>query len=442
MALGLIGDIPTIPLSLLIQIFNLNQAEKLLTIHQRYPNIVALTKKKDFLAVQDVDAIQHILRDNSVAYDKNFSLYDRVKLFLGDGLLLQTGEEWRKRRKLSQPYFTHHSMAHVFAVALDKSEQLVQRWRFYAHQRVVVNLAQELSTVMLQIAAEVLFSTSVSYEEACHLVSVYAKTQRYAHRAISMHRWFPSIAQWRARYGSAQLKKAIEAIVHHHIPQTPPDMLDSLLAATQCPVMNMTKSNVCDELQTFLGGGHETTTSGFLWTMVQVLQHPHYVDLLQKEVDSVFSGRHFFYEDLESLSLTKMIFQEGLRLYPPVWITARRLLESDVLCGYSIPKDTIVTICLYSLHRDLRHWVDPETFNPYRFTPEAIAARHKYAYIPFGAGARGCIAQLFSMTQVSVVLAMLMKHFNCELLSSDFSYDLYFTIRPSYPIYVRVTERG
>ena len=332
-------------------------------------------------------------------------------------------------------------MAHVFAVALDKSEQLVQRWRAYAHQRVAINLGQELAIVMLQITAETLFSTCLSYEEACRLVSIYAKTQRYAHRAVSMHRWFPSIAQWQARYGSAQLKKAIEAIIHRHIPQASPDMLDSLLAATQCPLINMTKSNVCDELQTFLGGGHETTTSGFLWTMVQLLQHPHYVELLQKEVDSVLPTSHFAYEDLENLSLTKMVFQEGLRLYPPVWITARRLLEPDVLCGYSVPKDTIVSICFYSLHRDLRHWVDPEVFNPYRFTPQAIAARHKYAYIPFGAGPRGCIAQLFSMTQVSVVLAMLMKYFDFQLLSSDFSYDLYFTIRPSYPIYVRVRER-
>ncbi|MCD8542835.1 MAG: cytochrome P450, partial [Gammaproteobacteria bacterium] len=309
--------------------------------------------------MQDVGAIQHILRDNSVAYDKNFSLYDRVKLFLGDGLLLQTGEAWRKRRKLSQPYFTHHSMPHVFHVALDKSQQMVQRWRIYAHQRVAVNLGQELASVMLQIAAEALFSTCLSFEEALHLVSLYAKTQRYVHRAISMHRWFPSIAQWRARYGSAQLKRAIDAIIHDHISQRPPDMLDSFLAATECPLMNLAKNDIRDELQTFLGGGHETTTSGFLWTMVQLLQHPHYVELLQKEIDHVLPTHDFVYEDLESLSLTKMIFQEGLRLYPPVWITARRLLEPDVLCGYSIPKETIVSICLYSLHRDLRHWIDP-----------------------------------------------------------------------------------
>lgn len=434
-------NIPAAQLHFMSQHQTSSKAETLIAIFEKYGDIAALSQRQKFFAVNDVGAIAHILRDNSSAYDKHFPLYDRVKFFLGDGLLTHTGDLWRQRRKLIQPHFTHHAMPDVLAVTVEKTKAVIARWREHARNRTVINLGQELLALMLQISSEALFHYPLDYAKSHFLVNAYGCTQRNVNRAISMNPWIPSLAQWKARRTHHQIGVAIKEIIRGHVLQTPTDMLDTLLAATRCPVAALTHADIHEEMRTFLGGGHETTGSGLVWTMATLLQNPSYIEKLHSELRDVLQGRDPVYEELNSLTLTKMIFQEGLRLYPPVWVTGRRLLESDVLCGYELPKDSIVTMCMFALHRDARHWQDPDQFNPYRFEPEAVAARNKYAYLPFGAGSRGCIAQQFSMIQGPIVLAMLMQHFDFELLSNDFSYELFFTIRPKYPIFVRVKER-
>ncbi|MBP9726169.1 MAG: cytochrome P450 [Gammaproteobacteria bacterium] len=434
-------SIPLVQMGFMSQLAHLSKAEKLIALFEKYGDIVAISQREKFFAVNDVDAIGHILRDNSEAYDKHFPLYDRVKFFLGDGLLTHAGDVWRQRRKLIQPHFTHYAMPEVFSVTVEKTKEMILRWKRYAREREAFDLGQELLTLMLQISSKVLFHHELDYSKSRFLVSAYGKTQCNVNRAISMNPWFPSLAQWKARITHAQIGQAIEEIIKNHVPQVPADMLDTLLTATRCPMASLSQHDVHEEMRTFLGGGHETTGSGLVWTMATLLQHPEYVERLQHELTTVLDKRDPVYEDLPSLTLNKMIFQEGLRLYPPIWITGRRLLRPDVLCGYSIPEESTVTICMYALHRDECHWEEPDLFNPYRFTQEAVAARHKYAYLPFGAGSRGCIAQLFSMIQGPMVLAMLMQNFEFELLSNDFSHELFFTIRPKYPVYVRVKER-
>ena len=70
-----------------------------------------------------------------------------------------------------------------------------------------------------------------------------------------------------------------------------------------------------------------------------------------------------------------------------------------------------------------------------------MKAREKLAYIPFGLGPHSCIAAVFSMIQGQVTLAMLTYQFDIEFLSDDFSEELLFSLRPKYPIYVRLKKR-
>ena len=111
-----------------------------------------------------------------------------------------------------------------------------------------------------------------------------------------------------------------------------------------------------------------------------------------------------------------MVLYESLRLYPPLWIVSRMPIENDVVGGYEVPAGASMIICSYLTHRHPDFWDNPEGFDPERFTPEAMKARHRYAYIPFGGGPRGCIGFPFAMMEMPVVLARIVQEFRLRLV--------------------------
>jgi cytochrome P450 len=67
-----------------------------------------------------------------------------------------------------------------------------------------------------------------------------------------------------------------------------------------------------------------------------------------------------------------------------------------------------VMIPIYALHRHKRLWDDPDRFDPGRFAPEPSKLRHRYAYLPFGAGPRICVGMGFAMVEAIAILATLL----------------------------------
>lgn len=416
-------------------------ANNWLPLFEKYDGLFAVSQKKNIYAISDPQVIAHVLKDPHDNYDKNFSIYNRMKFLLGDGLLTRTGNVWRERRKLCQPYFTHHAMPELAAITIEKTQEMLARWRECARKRDVLHLNHELLALVLQISSHTLLHCTFDYTQTLSMIKTFAKAHAHVRNAISLNPYCPSLSQWLGRWHLSKVKSMVRKILKTHQARIPGDMADALLSQLHCPVATMSERDLEEEMRTFLGAGHETTASGLIWTMVNLLQHPHYLACAQHEAMTLLSSRDPVYEDIESFTFIKMAWQESLRLYPPIWMTGRHSVKADVLLDYEIPENSTLFICLYALHRHKNYWPDPECFNPYRFTREAIAARDKFAYLPFGAGGHVCIAQLFATTQAQFILAMMLRHFEFELLSKDFSQELLFTVHPKYPVYVRVKER-
>jgi cytochrome P450 len=110
-----------------------------------------------------------------------------------------------------------------------------------------------------------------------------------------------------------------------------------------------------------------------------------------------------------------MVIAEAMRLYPPAWIVARRALEELELGGYRLPRRALVFASQFLLHRDSRFFPEPEKFDPERWKPEAEAARPKFAYFPFGGGARVCVGESFAWLEAVLVLATIVQRRHWEL---------------------------
>jgi cytochrome P450 len=130
------------------------------------------------------------------------------------------------------------------------------------------------------------------------------------------------------------------------------------------------------------------------------------------------------------MPFVRRVIQETMRLYPPVGMLARNVLEADELGGREIlPNDTLF-LPIYALHRHQMWWEHPNQFDPERFSHAATRSRDRYLYLPFGAGPRVCVGANFAMMQAHIILATLVGRFRFEPVAALPTPTMSMTVRP------------
>ncbi len=170
----------------------------------------------------------------------------------------------------------------------------------------------------------------------------------------------------------------------------------------------MTDDEVADNLLTFIAAGHETTAVALSWTLRLLAEHPPLADRLRDEVAALTAGNPLAPAQIARLTLTRQVVQEAMRLYPPAAALVRRATRDVTLAGLPVAAGTAVYVPIYALHRRAALWPDPDRFDPERFAPDQVRARHRYAYLPFGGGPRICIGAGFAMLEAVAILATLL----------------------------------
>ncbi|HUM69639.1 MAG TPA: cytochrome P450, partial [Chloroflexota bacterium] len=205
----------------------------------------------------------------------------------------------------------------------------------------------------------------------------------------------------------------------------------------------MTDQQLRDEVATLFLAGYETTSLALSWALHHLMQHPEMMTKMQAEVDSVLNGRQPTLADLPQLPYTRMVLQEAMRLQPPSYWLPRTAVADDEIDGYHISAGTQVVSLTYMYHRHPEHWENPEQFDPERFTPERSANRHRYAWIPFGAGQRLCIGRDFAMMEGQLALAMVAQRFNMTAVPDhEVKPMLSSTMRPKNGVMVTLEKRA
>jgi cytochrome P450 len=196
----------------------------------------------------------------------------------------------------------------------------------------------------------------------------------------------------------------------------PKDLLARLIAARdEVTGGGMSAEEVRNQVVTIFMAGHETTALALTWTWYLLSQHPAVEAKLHAELEAVLGGRTPRHEQLGQLPYTRMVIEEAMRLYPPAHTLSRTARGEDEVLGRRIPKGAQIMIVPWLLHRNPRLWQDPERFDPERFAPDRAASRHRFAYIPFGAGPRICIGAAFAMAEAMLILATVAQRYRLRL---------------------------
>lgn len=385
--------------------------------------------------VSHPDDVQHVLQGNWKNYRKGIFNQPLVPL-LGKGLLTNEGESWLRQRRLLQPAFHREHLATLASVIVEEVQTLAEIWASVARRGEPVDMVQAMHRLTLSIAGRTLLGAPVQMDDALGQAFTHAieHVNFRARTPLAWPNWVPTARNRRYRRATAELDRRVRSIIRERAARQEEqlDVLSLLLSARDAETgEGMDEEQLRDEVLTFLVAGHETAANMLGWTWYLLGQHPDVAERLRIEADAAFPAPRDMATELPKLVYAQQVLEESLRLYPPSVILPRQANGADVLRGYPVPPDAAVIISQYVVHRHPEFWPDAERFDPDRFTPGEAGARHRFAYIPFGAGPHMCIGRDFALLEGQLVLAALVRAF--ELAPSrgcDVRPELAVTLRP------------
>jgi cytochrome P450 len=189
------------------------------------------------------------------------------------------------------------------------------------------------------------------------------------------------------------------------------DLLGMLLEARDEDGSSMTDQQVRDEVLILFLAGHETTALAMSWTLHELSLNPGVERRLHDELSRVLGGRPPTLADLPKLEYTARVVHESLRLHPPAWSIGRESIMPFELGGQRFEEGSWVWMLPWVIHRDPRFYPDPLAFRPERWEDGQKKKLPKFAYMPFGGGARVCIGNQFALMELTLVLATVCQRF-------------------------------
>jgi cytochrome P450 len=338
--------------------------------------------------------------------------FQPLQRILGAGLLTSAGEHWRRQRRLINPLFHHSRIADYCAVFAELAERTADSWR----DGEVRDIHTDMTELTLAIVGRTVFDVDLDATIMRRIRQWLTDNMDTARRGSNTP-WsrfldklpLPSTRRWNAD------RRALDQLVYQLIAArrasgaTGTDLLSLLLSAQDAETgVAMNDLDVRDEAVTLLLAGHETTANALAWAFHLLGRWPQTQRELRAELDEVLDGRLPGAADLPRLPYTRAVFNEAMRLYPPAWIVARRLLAARDVCGYRLPASSMLLFCTYSIHRDPQWWPQPEQFRPQRWLTKDND-RPRYSYFPFGGGPRQCIGNGFAEAEGMLALATLVR---------------------------------
>ena len=342
--------------------------------------------------------------------------FDRMRKVLGTGLLTNEEPIHLRHRRLMQSPFHISKISSYAETMLTLTEKHIGQWG------KEIALGPEMMALTFDIVAEILFGTDISDDTE--------RVQRSMHIAINQieRTMLPGLDRmdyWPIPYfkkfheAADDLNDVATKIIRTRIENNVKrdDLLGILLEAKTPEGDRLSAEEVSDETLTLILSGHETTANVLTWAFAYLSQNPQYWNLLATEAEYVLSkrGTDDFASHLFAAPMTSALFNEVLRLCPPVWVAPRRALEDIELGSRFVPKGAHVLVSQYVTQRDPRYFTNPDTFLPERWQGEFEKSLPKGAFFPFGAGTRKCLGDQFALLEGRIIILEIARRFRLTL---------------------------
>ena len=426
--------------------------DRLVALRERYGDVARLLSfPAPTYLVSHPDSIQHILRDNAGNYRKG-AFFRSIALLQGQGLLTSEGETWQAQRRVVQPAFRQSDQGTAYGMVMtEEARDLADRWRDAARSGQPVNVAAWMHRLTFRIAGRALLG--IEPGDLDDLGRQLQGLGRQLRPLLSGAAGISALPKWlpppRRRFRLAV--SSYNSIAQRLIDQRRAagwgdrgkkmNLLDLLMAAAA--EGRGGDQPLRDQVITFIGAGVETAAQALSWAWYLLARYSEAADRLHTELDAVLGGAPPEPADLPRLPYARMVVDEVLRLYPPAAVIPRQANAADTIVGVKIGRNARVLISPYVTHRHEAFWTDPAEFKPDRFTPGQETVRHRFAYLPFGAGPRVCVGRHLALTEMHLALATLAQRYTlCVVPGRSVVPEMTTTLGPRDGLWMTVRERG
>ncbi|MFI6933305.1 cytochrome P450 [Streptomyces sp. NPDC050287] len=368
------------------------------------------------------DAVRRVLVENNANYVRG-PLYEQFGVVMGKGLLTTDGEFWRGHRRAVQPVFLKNAVTDIVPNIVEATGEMLDEWEARTARDEPVDLMTEMLRLTLVTLSRSLFAYDIkpSSRVLKRIVDDVVEVMfRRGTPSEMLPSWLPTARNRKIAHIHQVFDKVVRDVRESYA-RTGEGPLIALMEQATDPVTGepWTDRQLRDELLTIYLAGHETTAVSLCWTLLSIANHPHVQDELDEEIGRVLGGGTPDAETAADLTYTRMVVDESLRMYPPIWIFPRAAVGPDTLGGYDIEAGSSILLSPLASHHNPRHWDNPLAFDPYRFTPEAVRERPRMAYFPFGAGPRQCVGNSMALLELRIIVAMINQRFRINLIPGD-----------------------
>jgi cytochrome P450 len=417
-----------------------------------YPFFSTRVLARSIFVCNSPDTVSQAFIDHHNSFERKIpQIRHALAPLIGDGLFISDGQTWAQRRRIVAP-IVHVSRLPLFTpIMIEAVAERAERWASLP-QGTRVDVLREMATLTAEIISRTIFGRRLGGEHATEIVAAFSEYQHFVGQLdlayfVGLPDWLPRFHSPRLRHRARRIHRVLDQIIadcRARLANGETSMMRLLLEARDPEGGKpLDLAALRDEAAVMFLAGQETTANSLAWTWYLLSQAGKVEDRLHAELSQVLAGRLPTLADVPRLRYTRAIFEEAMRLYPPVPILGRQALCDELISDRRIAAGSLLLVVPWLLHRHRHLWERPDHFIPDRFLSENSQSRPKHAYIPFGTGPRICAGAAFGLTEAILAIATLAQRVRLRLArDAVVEPTCRLTLRPGHTLPMTVEARG